>query len=385
MVHLLQKIVRVADTELALISRDGRFQQILGPGEHRLAPSLRSYGIERLDVSEGRIVSDALAVAYMVAPEAVRPHVLIADMGDGQVGLIREDGRLRFAVAPGERAFFARTLSDFTLEVVDTRETVDVDPRLLPALVNLNALNVRMALDHWIRHVQVDAEHVGLLYVDGVLQRELRPGRHAFWQVGRKVEVAIHDLRLQAQEVTGQDLLTRDRVAIRANLSAQYRIGEVRRLAAFTDNVRDFLHRQMQFALRQAVGTRTLEAVLADKQDLNTAMAAHLAPSMAEAGIRLEAIGVKDIILPGDVRELMNRVIEAEKTAQANVIRRREETAATRSLLNTARLMQDNPVLMRLKELEALEKVSEKIGQVVVGNGMEGVLTDLVRLRPPEA
>ena len=98
----------------------------------------------------------------------------------------------------------------------------------------------------------------------------------------------------------------------------------------------------------------------------------------------MPSVGVKDIILPGDVRELMNRVIEAEKTAQANVIKRREETAAKRSLLYTAKLMEDNPVLLRLKELEALEKVSEKVGNVIVGNGMDGVLEDLVRFRPKQ-
>ena len=98
----------------------------------------------------------------------------------------------------------------------------------------------------------------------------------------------------------------------------------------------------------------------------------------------MTSTGIKDIILPGEVRELMNRVIEAEKTAQANVIKRREETAATRSLLNTAKLMEDNPTLLRLKELEALEKVSEKVGNVVVANGMDGVLSDLVRIKRPE-
>ena len=98
----------------------------------------------------------------------------------------------------------------------------------------------------------------------------------------------------------------------------------------------------------------------------------------------MPSVGVKEIILPGEVRELMNRVIEAEKTAQANVIKLREETAATRSLLYTAKLMEDNPVLLRLKELEALEKVSEKFGNVIVGNGMDGVLEDLVRSRPKQ-
>src|SRR5262249_15285681 len=72
----------------------------------------------------------------------------------------------------------------------------------------------------------------------------------------------------------------------------------------------------------------------------------------------------KDVILPGDVRELLNKVVEAERTAKANLIRRQEEPAATRSLLNTARLMEDNPLLLRLKELEALEKLVEKVGRI---------------------
>ena len=80
----------------------------------------------------------------------------------------------------------------------------------------------------------------------------------------------------------------------------------------------------------------------------------------------------------------LNQVIAAENIAKANVIKRREETAATRSLRNTAKLMEDNPILLRLKELEALEKVSEKIGNVV-GTGMDGVLDDLIRIRPRPA
>jgi regulator of protease activity HflC (stomatin/prohibitin superfamily) len=86
------------------------------------------------------------------------------------------------------------------------------------------------------------------------------------------------------------------------------------------------------------------------------------------------------------MRELINKVVEAEKVAQANLIRRREETAATRSLLNTAKLMEDNPTLLRLKELEALERVTEKIGRVDVhassGQGLNAVLDQLVSLRP---
>ena len=81
------------------------------------------------------------------------------------------------------------------------------------------------------------------------------------------------------------------------------------------------------------------------------------------------------------MREIVNGVVQAEKLAQANVIRRREEANATRSLLNTAKLVEQSPVLMRLKELEALEKVTEKIGQLTVFGGLDGVLKQLVTLK----
>jgi hypothetical protein len=80
------------------------------------------------------------------------------------------------------------------------------------------------------------------------------------------------------------------------------------------------------------------------------------------------------------MKDILNQVVQAEKAAQANIIKRREETAATRSLLNTARLMGDNPILLRLKELEALEKVTEKIDKLTVFGGLDGVMKDMVKI-----
>jgi len=73
--------------------------------------------------------------------------------------------------------------------------------------------------------------------------------------------------------------------------------------------------------------------------------------------------------------------VTAEKQAQANLIRRREETAATRSLLNTAKLMEDNPILIRLKELEALEKIAGKVEKISVYSGLEGLLERTIKLQ----
>ena len=94
--------------------------------------------------------------------------------------------------------------------------------------------------------------------------------------------------------------------------------------------------------------------------------------------------GLKDIILPGDIKDILNTVLLAEKKAQANLITRREETASTRSLLNTAKLLDENQTLFRLKELEFLEKICEKIGTISLTGG-GSLLEQLNALLKPQA
>ena len=89
-----------------------------------------------------------------------------------------------------------------------------------------------------------------------------------------------------------------------------------------------------------------------------------------EVGAEILSVGVRDVILPGEMKTLMNQVIEAQKQAEANLIKRREETAAARSQANTARLMAENPVLRRMKELEQLQSVlAGTRATIVLGQG----------------
>ena len=214
------------------------------------------------------------------------------------------------------------------------------------------------------------AEHVvenheaGLLYVEGRLVERLAPGRHAFWTAGRKIEVKRLDLRPQALEITAQEMLTKDRIALRVTLTAFRRIADPERAVAVVANVDEWLYRLVQFAIREAVASRTLDEVLSAKNALDAELRAFVRERVAETGIEVTELGVKDVILPGEVRELVNKVVEAERLAKANLIRRQEETAATRSLLNTAKLMEDNPLLLRLKELESIERLVEKVGRI---------------------
>lgn len=232
-----------------------------------------------------------------------------------------------------------------------------------------------------VHQVQVPEHGAGILWIDGVIARLLTPGNYAFWKFNRDIAVAVLEMRYQMMEVTGQEILTRDKVTLRLNLSATWRFADVLKTFRQLAKPADILYRELQFGLRSAVATRTLDELLENKAVIDDVVLAHVRSRLEPHGIEVDTVGVKDLVLPGDMRAILAQVVEAEKAAEANAIRRREETAATRSLLNTAKVMEGNPVALRMKELEALERISERVDKISVFGGLDQVLNGLVALR----
>ncbi len=128
------------------------------------------------------------------------------------------------------------------------------------------------------------------------------------------------------------------------------------------------------------MGEKALDALLEDKGVIDQSIFEYISQKTSAYGIAVDSVGIKDIILPGEIRTILSKVVEAEKAAQANVVRRREETAATRSMLNTAKVMEDNPIALRLKELEVLERIAEKIEKIQVNGSLDSILTELIQI-----
>jgi regulator of protease activity HflC (stomatin/prohibitin superfamily) len=309
----------------------------------------------------------------------LEPVVEIVELGDRQVGLVYKNERLAGVLAPGTRQLYWRGPVKVRVEVRDISEEYTLDARTARVLAGAKGAS---GVDAAISVVEVPDTAVGLLIVDGELRAVLKPGLTAYWKYQRVLRVEQVDLRLQTMEVAGQEILTRDKVSLRVNLTALWQVTDAVKARATVSSFVDYVYKELQFALRAAVGTRTLDELLTDKGVIDREVAAS-AVKLEASGLAVRSVGVKDIILPGEMKTILNQVVEAEKVAQANLIRRREETAATRSLLNTARLMEENPTLLRLKELETLEKVTEKVDKITVYNGLEGVLKNMVPTLAP--
>ena len=367
---MIRRII-VGDYERVLLIRKRRFESILMPG---------SYWVYGLGVETE--VHDARDPHYVGAwgdflarerPELAARYFTVVETGDAEVAVVSFDGKLARVVGPGRRALYWRASVEVTYERFDVAAEPEVPARLVAPLARVKGAPVSF--------IVVDEGKRGLVHLEGRLVRELEPGSYAFWTAVAQPKVAVAELRRQTLEVLGQEILTSDKIAVRVNVSAVFEIVDAKAAQAGVADVREHLYRTIQIAVRQYLGKRTLEEMLADKTDLDAAVAESVRRELEPLGVRVGVIALKDVVLPGDVREILNQVVTAEKQAQANLIRRREEVASTRSLLNTAKLMGENPILVRLKELEALERIADKVDKITVVGGMNALLERTVSIR----
>ncbi len=371
--------VEVADHERALLFRRDNFERVLTPGVIRIWDPFGRVRVDRYDLSNP-VFEHPIEEFLVKTHRALDEHLQVVELGDHEVGLVYIDEKLRDVLAPASRTVFWKGVHAVRVDVQDIGDSFAVPAELVSQVGHLRGVE-RARLVAAIEYAEVADNHVGLLIVNGKLAELLDPGAHAFWKFNRTLQVRYTDTRLQTFEVSGQEILTKDKVSLRLNLSASYRVTDAAKAYTSVTDFADFLYKELQFGLREAVGTKTLDEILVGKDELGRVIDEQVRERVSAYGLDVKSIGVKDVILPGEMKTLLNQVVEAEKQAQANLIRRREETAATRSLHNTAKMLDQSPTLLRLKELETLEKVTERIDKLTVYGGLDGVLHQLVKLR----
>lgn len=375
---MLWKRIVVGDQERILITKNGRFGGILSPGEYRMfVPPGDELETEKYNLRH--LVFDSTWADYLMKerPQLVERYFTRVETNDVQIALVYVDAKLYSVLTPAKRVLFWRAAGDVTAEVIDVIAQPEVPADKLPALERVGRSLAVFSV--------VEEAKTGLLFLDNRFVRTLPPGKYGFWAVSAAPRVEIVDLRRQILEVPGQEILSRDKVGLRVNILAEYQVRDAVKAKQTIKDFEAYLYRLLQLTVRQALGRKTLEEILAEKTEIGEDTVSAVRAEMNNVGVEVGAIALKDIILPGEIREIMNQVVSAEKQAQANLIRRREETAATRSLLNTAKLLEDNPILVRLKELETLEKLVEKVDRLTVTGGFEGLLQNLVELKAAPA
>lgn len=352
--------ITIKDTERAFQFRKGRFVKMLQPGVYHDLFGSTEIIRAAIDAplhdrfSEVQLASFSKDAAFASETTAVM-------VADGQIALHFEDGRYINSLTAGRYVYW-NTVKKHTFRICDltSPEITEEIPRYICEQLCKEG---RMVASHVPEHCK------GLLYFDRIFQRVLEPGVHYNWRMEIGVSSEIADLRQRQLNITGQEILTKDKVSVRLNFVCAYRYADF--LKAHTE-IQDYASQfyiAVQMSMREYVAGCTLDELLSQREMIAAAVTERLKEKTAPLYIEVMETGIRDIILPGEVRDIMNTVLIAEKRAQANVITRREEVASTRSLLNTAKLMDENKTLYKLKELEYLEKICENVGNISVSGG----------------
>ncbi len=344
--------LRIRKHEVGLWFRHGDFKHLLDPGSYWLLGrfflrAFFSHRVEVIDRMAGKFEHKLLDL--LVKEPGVADRLIVADLTDDQRALVWKDGRLGWVIGPGRHAFW-KVPAKITVETYSINDFTFSHPKV-EAILGFRGGGT------YLDGVRVESHERVLLFREGELVDALSPGLHVFWKQTGKVVWKAVDLREQVADVAGQEIMTADKVTLRVNLVVTYRVSDAVKAVTLVSDYAQTLYREAQLALRESIGTRNLDKLLADKDAVGNEVRSVLDARAKEFGVDVRGVGLRDVILPGEMKMILNEVILAQKQAEANLIRRREETAAARSQANTAKLLAENPALTRMKELEALQEI----------------------------
>lgn len=351
------KKIKINAYQVGLVFKNGVYQRIINEGTYWLWNETVSV------YNRQGAFTPTIALSLLLQDEALAGMLEVFTVNDQELVLQFENGILKAVLKAGEYAFWKTVAVNYNFIKVNAAALE------IPASIDRGLLQHAL-LAPFVRAVTIENFEKAVLFVDGKYTQVLDSGLYYWWKNATSGFIARVDTRQQQVEINGQEILTRDKAALRINAWAQFRVTDIEKAILQNKDYDKQLYVALQLALREYVSGYSFDELLEKRDTIGTFVMQSIQKQTMALGVEVLSFGIRDIILPGDVKEIMNQVLVAEKKAQANIITRREETASTRSLLNTAKLMEENAVLWKLKELEYVEKIADKISNISVnGNG----------------
>ena len=350
------KRIRINAGNVGLVFRNGDYKKVLSEGAYWVRPFDEVY-----EYNMSKPFHPTIELNILMKDAQLASMLDVAEVKDNEIALQYENGNFKNVLMPGRYAYWkgATSFSFVKADLSKVAITENIDVTTL----------VRKEVLSYVRVFVVESYEKGILFVDGKFDKVLETGVYYFWKNPIGIAVSKADLRQLQLEISGQEILTKDKAALRVNFYAQYKVTDIIKALVESKDYEKQLYILMQLVLREFIGTLSLDELLEKKESVSTYVLAALKEKAAVLGVEIRDCGVRDIILPGEMKDIMNQVLVAQKKAEANVIMRREETASTRSLLNTAKLMEENEMLFKLKEMEYVEKIADKINTISLSGG----------------
>lgn len=238
-------------------------------------------------------------------------------------------------------------------------------------IVAIIALLVTIGLLIFVRRTVVFEHQTGLLYTNGKYARTLKPGRHWYfpqWQSVQKVDMREFNIT-----IPGQEVLSSDNVSLKTSIAAAYRVVDPYTALNKAASYQEALYQIIQLAARDVIGSMEVDALLAKRAEIGKTLFEKTSEKIAALGLELKLLEIKDVMFPGELKNIFAQVVNARKEGLAALERARGESASLRNLANAARLFDDNPNLRQLRLFQVLEKKDNNTVVILSPDGIADI------------
>ena len=359
----------IAQDEKAFLFYDNVFTDLLDTGTYYFWKSKTRVDLE-VQWMKRPVFSAHCPIELLIKNEKVMPFISIVEVKDEELALHYIDGVFKDCLPTGKHAFW-NVLETHTFTMIDISHPLVSDdvPRYIFHTIP----------DTLYQKIEVSQFEKARLFYDNKLICILDAGTYYFWTTKTKVHVDIFDIRLKQLRINDEEVLTKDKVTISLDIVCRYRLTDYIQVYTEIDNYIHQLYSLIQLNLRELIGNYRIEEFIDKKENINHLFAERLKEKGASLFIEISDAGITNITLPNEIRDIMNTVLIAEKKAEASIISQKADVASTKTLMDTARMMEDSKALSHLKELEYLEKISENVESITL-NGNEDILTQLSKI-----
>ena len=244
----------------------------------------------------------------------------------------------------------------------------------IAALLLVSLILMLLGFVRWflLTRVVIFEHERGVVYKQGKFHRVLQPG--SYWLYARVEKLQKVDIRARFITIPGQDVLSSDNISVKVSVAVNFRVDDPFKALNSSFNYSESLYSILQLELRGLFGSTPIDELLVNRKHIGDALFEKSKDKAAELGLVLLSADIKDIMLPGDLKNIFAKIINARNEGLAALERARGESAALRNLANTAKLLENNPALLQLRILHALESKSGNTIILSTSPEMSGLL-----------
>ena len=292
-------IVEIEDYRVALYYKNGIFEKVLTSGTYAASKQYYNNTFVKIDLREPVVYDETMEKVFDSDIEFIHDFD-IKKVREKELLLWYQDGLFKSKCLVGNYLFWNK-LKDNYFEIIDLNNLIEIDEKYYGILNRLEGIYTKF---------EVKDYEAGLLIIDNQYKRTLKPGVYYYWNGSQKIEIVPIDLRIKKLDMTGDDILTKDKYILKFSFMVQYRIVDSITSYKEIDNLENQIYILLQMALREYAGTQRVAQLFENRHKIGKKLLDKVKKEERKYGIEFSDSGVKDIILSGNLRDKLGELPE---------------------------------------------------------------------------